>query len=54
MVNGTVAGSNGGRREREASEGSLQTPRRVFEAILVEERSRSFLLFLEARNRVFP
>jgi hypothetical protein len=39
MVNGTVAGSNGG---REASKGSLWTPRRVFEAILVEEK---FLFF---------
>jgi hypothetical protein len=43
MVNGTVAGSNGGRRGREASEGSLWTPRRVFEAMMVEEKADLFL-----------
>jgi hypothetical protein len=41
LKNETVAGSNGG---REASAGSLRTPRRVFEAIRVEEKAEVFVL----------
>ncbi len=40
-MNGTVARSNGG---REASAGSLRTPKRVFEAIRVEEKAEVFVL----------
>jgi hypothetical protein len=52
MVNGTVAGSNEGRRGREALEGSLWTPRRVFEAILVEEKVADLFFGSWRRERV--
>ncbi len=49
-MNGNMADSNG---EREASEGSLRTSRKVFEAILVGEQHLLVVFREEARDRVF-